>query len=142
MNLNNVVSNMVSLTEFINESINESLVNEGIIKREIKDLDMRLEELSLERSEVYPANKVPYKADSEEMEWLMGMSDSVIEKPFDNTAKNVLKSFKIDPNNVEVFRHVVVEDWDYAEVILYTPKGYSPEGEDHEFAVDDIFLNN
>ena len=126
----------------LKDYINESLVNEGINNRELKRFDMKLEDLKLDRSEIYPANKVPYKADSEEMEWLEEMSDSVVEKPFDNTAKNVLKLFKIDPDNVEVFRHVVIEDWDYAEVILYTPKGYSPEGEDHDFAVDDIFPND
>lgn len=125
----------------LNKFINESLVRESINKEDIENMDMRLEELRLERSEIYPANKVPYKSDSEEMEWLEEMSDSVVKRPFDNVAKKVLKAFKIDPNNVEVFRHVAAEVFDYAELIIYTTKGESPEGEDHGFAVEDIFLN-
>ena len=133
---------MIDLSKYINEFINESLINESFDKDDIEEIDMRLEELKLERSDFYPYNKVPYKADSDIADWLMEMSDDVIEKPFDSIAKKVLKAFKIDPNNVEVFRHVVFEDFDNAELIVYTPKGESPEGEDHDFAVEDVFIND
>lgn len=108
-------------------------------EEEKENLDMRCEELSLEYV-IIPANKVKYNDDV--ADWLLEYSDSVVEKPFDREAKALLKSFGIDPNNVEVFRHTAVEDYDYAEVILYTPKGSSTEGEDYDFAVEDIFPND
>ena len=127
--------------------LNECLVSEAkdvfdwskYDEEEKENLDMRCEELSLEYM-IIPANKVKYN--NAVADWLLEYSDSVVEKPFDREAKALLKSFGIDPNNVEVFRHTAVEDYDYAEVILYTPKGSSTEGEDHDFAVEDIFPND
>lgn len=131
----------------LSEHINECLVSEAkdvfdwskYGEEEKENLDMRCEELSLEYV-IIPANKVKYNNDV--ADWLLEYSDSVVEKPFDREAKALLKSFGIDPNNVEVFRHTVVEDYDYAEVILYTPKGSSTEGEDYDFAVEDVFPND
>jgi hypothetical protein len=128
----------------LSEHINESLVNEAkdvfdwskYDEEEKENLDMRCEELSLEYV-IIPANKVKYN--DAVADWLLEYSDSVVEKPFDREAKALLKSFGIDPNNVEVFRHTAVEDYDYAEVILYTPKGSSTEGEDYDFAVQELF---
>ena len=127
--------------------LNECLVSEAkdvfdwsrYDEEEKENLDMRCEELSLEYV-IIPADKVKYNDDV--ADWLLEYSDSVVEKPFDREAKALLKSFGIDPNNVEVFRHTVVEDYDYAEVILYTPKGSSTEGEDYDFAVEDVFPND
>lgn len=127
--------------------LNESLVSEAkdvfdwgkYGEEEKENLDMRCEELSLEYV-IIPADKVKYNDDV--ADWLLEYSDSVVEKPFDREAKALLKSFGIDHNKVEVFRHTVVEDYDYAEVILYTPKGSSTEGEDHDFAVEDVFSND
>lgn len=131
----------------LSKHISESLVSEAknvfdwskYDEEEKENLDMRCEELSLEYV-IIPADKVKYNDDV--ADWLLEYSDSVVEKPFDREAKALLKSFGIDPNKVEVFRHTSVEDYDYAEVILYTPKGSSTEGEDHDFAVEDVFPND
>ena len=103
---------------------------------EREDIDMRCEELHIKYS-ILPASKVKYSEDVRD--YLLEFSDSVIEKPFDKEAKDLLKSFGVNPNNVEVFRHTTLEDFDNAEIIIYTPAGESTEGEDHDFAVEDIF---
>jgi DNA-binding ferritin-like protein len=127
---------MADLKEFLNKSlVNEALFDDD----EFEEIDMRLEELYLERSKIYPANKVPYKDGSDVMDYLMENTGEVIEKPFDSVAKKVLKAFGIDPKNVEVFRHIAMDDRDYAEMIVYTPAGEDPEGEDEEYAVQDIY---
>ena len=101
-----------------------------------EDLDFRCEELGMEYV-IIPADEVSY---SESVtDWLMEETGTVIQKPFNRYAKSLLKSFGIDPNKVEVFRHVASEALNYDEIILYTPVGNSPEGEDYDFAVEELF---
>lgn len=131
----------------LSELINENLVSEAkdifdwskYGEDEKENLDMRCEELSL-KYVIMPTNNVKYNDDV--TDWLVKYSDSVVEKPFNREAKALLKSFGIDSNKVEVFRHTTIEDYDHAEIILYTPKGSSTEGEDHDFAVEDVFPND
>lgn len=95
----------------------------------------------MEYSEIFPASKVPYEADDEVGEALEEIQDAVNEKPFDASEKKVLKAFGIDPSKVEVWRHIIMPDLDYSECIIYTPVGEDPEGEDHDFAVEDVYPN-
>lgn len=101
-----------------------------------EDLDMRCEELGL-RYTIIPKDEVKY-SDSV-CDWLMEETDCVIKKPFDQYAKSLLKSFDIDPNTVEVFRHCAPDALNYDEIILYTPIGKDPKGEDYEYAVEELF---
>lgn len=128
----------------LSEHINECLVSEAKIhfvnwnKYDIsqEDLDMRCEELGLEYV-IIPADEVNY---SESVtDWLMEESGMVIKKPFNRYAKSLLKTFGIDPNKIEVFRHVASEALNFDEIVLYTPVGNSVEGEDYDFAVQELF---
>lgn len=101
-----------------------------------EDLEMRCEELHL-KYVIIPASKVSYSGDVQD--WLLEESSTVIQKPFDRHAKSLLKSFGIDPANVEVFRHAAPEALNYDEIIIYTPAGESVEGEDYDFAVEELF---
>lgn len=130
---------MKNLKEVILESLQ---VNEAIsinwAKYDIsqEDLDMRCEELGINYV-IIPADKVTYKQNV--TDWLLEMSDSVVEKPFDKEAKALLKSFNINPNNVEVFRHSAPDALNNDEIIIYTPAGGNTEGEDYDFAVEELF---
>lgn len=101
-----------------------------------EDFEMRCEELGVEYT-VIPADKVKYN--NRVTDWLLEFSGESISKPFCSEAKSLLKSFGIDHKKVEVFRHVAPEAFNYDEVILYTTMGRPTEGEDHNFAVQDIF---
>lgn len=133
----------------LNEIIEESLLKSKNVTEAVsfkpnwnnydvdeEDIDMRCEELHIEYV-IAPKDKVKY---SESVaDWLMEVTGTVIEKPFNRQAKSLLKSFGIDPNNVEVFRHVAPEAMDYDEAIFYTPVGEPVEGEDYDFAVEELF---
>lgn len=108
-------------------------------KNALMKIDSQCENLCIEHSDFFPADKVPYEEDSDEMEWLMENTDAIIKKPFDKTARKVLTAFGVDYNDVYVFRHTAVEEFDFCEVILYTPSGEDPEGMKHEYAVQDMF---
>ena len=120
---------MKSLVESINEAS----------RRKYRDLDFRLEELNLERSEVFDKDNVPYKQNGNVYNYLLEISGDAIVKPFNSLDKKVLDAFGIDWKNVEVYRHITMEDHDYAECIVYTPKDEWIEGEEHDYAVEDIY---
>ena len=122
---------MKTLAESIAEALNDN--------PKYEELDMRLEELSLDRSKVFGKNKVPYKQNDKVYDYLLETSGDAIAKPFDALDKAVMSAFGVDWKNVEVYRHVVLEDFDYAECIIYTSKGKPTEGEDHEYAVEDVY---
>ena len=88
---------------------------------------------------VFGKNRVPYKQNDKVYDYLLETSGDAIAKPFDALDKAVMSAFGVDWKNVEVYRHVVLEDFDYAECIIYTSKGKPTEGEDHEYAVEDVY---
>ena len=129
----------------LNKYLKESLLGEAVklyplnwSKYDIseEDLEMRCEELHL-KYVIIPTDEVKYNDSVQD--WLTEESTAVIQKPFNHHAKSLLKSFGIDPDKVEVFRHAAPEALNYDEIIIYTLVGEPVEGEDYDFAVEELF---
>lgn len=88
----------------------------------IEELDKEIEEFGLLRSEIY--KEPPYEEDSVEMEYLMEKSGDVIVAPFNKEDIMILKAFGVDPEGVKVFEHVVLDQSDYEECIIYSRDQY------------------
>lgn len=133
---------MKSIKDYINESIR---IDEKKEPKWLHDVNNKCDDLNGAIDFKWlPMKHNAYNADSDINDYLGEIMGAVNEKPFSTIDKKVLRTFGIDPNGVEVYRYVVVDPTiydvgDYEEVILYTPNGMNPEGEDHDFAVEDIF---
>ena len=132
----------------ISEYINESLINEVKTPEVIHILNNVCDDRSGTIDfKWFPKDHNKYKADSEVCDYLGEIMGATNTKPFSKIDKDVLKLFDIDWKDVEVYRYIVMDPevygvGDYEEVILYTPKGEDPEGEDHDYAIEDVFNND